>query len=178
MSLQRQINEYLNEIIGQLVLCTGLFKISFFSVSILFSLGVNVKSQLPSTISHIIKRTLANRKEIITKTNQFTKQINAINELYSKLNTQIQNIFIEQLKIIKAKDLNTNQIDTVREQYQLLLKQIQYKELFINSSLLNFIFYRLRRCEFIRDIYTMENIEKLQHMKYKKTIQLVRFHCI
>ena len=96
------IDEYLNEIIGQLVLCTGLFKISFFSVSILFSLGVNVKSQLPSTISHIIKRTLANRKEIITKTNQFTKQINAINELYSKLNTQIQNIFIEQplLKIL------------------------------------------------------------------------------
>ncbi|CAF0722565.1 unnamed protein product [Adineta ricciae] len=132
VAVQRQINEYLNEILGQLVLCTG----------------VNAKSQLPSTISHIIKRTISNRKEIALKNAQFTKQINAINELYSKLNHQIQNVCIEQLKIIKANDLNTNQIDTLREQYQLLLKQIQ-----------------LRRCEFIRDIYTMENIEVLQKKK-------------
>ncbi|CAF4278600.1 unnamed protein product, partial [Rotaria sp. Silwood2] len=35
VSVQRQVNEYLNEIIEQLVLCTG----------------VNTKSQLPNTIS-------------------------------------------------------------------------------------------------------------------------------
>ncbi|CAF1347141.1 unnamed protein product [Adineta steineri] len=132
VSIQRQVNEYLNEIIGQLVLCTG----------------VNIKSQLPNTISHIIKRIITNRKEITIKNVQFAKQINAINDLYSKLNTQIQNICIEQLKMIKANDLNTSQIDTLRQQYQLLLKQIQ-----------------LRRCEFIRDIYTMDNIEILQNMK-------------
>ncbi|CAF0926353.1 unnamed protein product [Rotaria sordida] len=132
VSIQHQVNEYLNEIIEQLVLCTG----------------VNTKSQLSNTISHIIKRTLSNRKEIMIKNNHFIKQIHAFNELYSKLNIQIQNICIKQLKMIKANDLNTNQIDTLREQYQLLLKQIQ-----------------LRRCEFIRDIYTMENIEILQNMK-------------
>lgn len=132
-TIQRQINDYLNEILSQLVLCTG----------------VNAKSQLSNTISHIIKRTIANRKEITTKNAQFTKQITAINELYTKLNNQIQNIFIEQLKMVKANDLNTNQIDTLREQYQLLLKQIQ-----------------LRRCELIREIYTMENLEILQKLKF------------
>ncbi|CAF0980669.1 unnamed protein product [Rotaria sp. Silwood1] len=132
VSIQCQVNEYLNEIIGQLVLCTG----------------VNAKSQLPNTISHIIKRTLSNRKEITIKNGHFKKQIHSLTELYSKLNTQIQNVCIEQLKMIKANDINTSQIDTLREQYQLLLKQIQ-----------------LRRCEFIRDIYTMENIEILQNMK-------------
>ncbi|CAF3393259.1 unnamed protein product [Rotaria sp. Silwood1] len=130
VSIQCQVNEYLNEIIGQLVLC------------------VNAKSQLPNTISHIIKRTLSNRKEITIKNGHFKKQIHSLTELYSKLNTQIQNVCIEQLKMIKANDINTSQIDTLREQYQLLLKQIQ-----------------LRRCEFIRDIYTMENIEILQNMK-------------
>ncbi len=84
-----------------------------------------MKSQLPNTISHIIKRTITNRKEIMIKNTQFVKQINAMNDLYSKLNTQIQNVCIEQLKINKANDLNTSQIDTLREQYQLLLKQIQ-----------------------------------------------------
>ncbi|UJR21497.1 hypothetical protein I4U23_024581 [Adineta vaga] len=132
VSVQRQVNEYLTEILGQLILCTG----------------VNAKSQLPSAISHLIKRTISNRKEITLKNIQFTKQINGINDLYSKLNHQIQNVCIEQLKMIKANDLNTNQIDKLREQYQLLLKQIQ-----------------LRRCEFIRDIYTMENIELLQNKK-------------
>ncbi len=84
-----------------------------------------MKSQLPNTISHIIKRTITNRKEIMIKNTQFVKQKNAMNDLYSKLNTQIQNVCIEQLKINKANDLNTSQIDTLREQYQLLLKQIQ-----------------------------------------------------
>ncbi len=84
-----------------------------------------MKSQLPNTISHIIKRTITNRKEIMIKNTQFVKQINAMNDLYSKLNTQIQNVCIEQLKMNKANDLNTSQIDTLREQYQLLLKQIQ-----------------------------------------------------
>ncbi|CAF3376294.1 unnamed protein product [Rotaria socialis] len=132
VSVQRQVNEYLNEILAQLVICTG----------------VNAKSQLPTTISHTIKRTLANRKEITMKNTHFVKQVNAINELHAKLNTQIQNVCIEQLKTVKANDLNTSQIDTLREQYQLLLKQIQ-----------------LRRCEFIRDIYSMENIQALQNMK-------------
>ncbi len=31
-----------------------------------------------------------------------------------------------------------------------------------------FYLHRLRRCEFIREIYTMENIELLQKMKYNK----------
>ncbi len=129
---------------------------------------MNVKSQLPNTISHLIKRTIANRKEILTKNSHLLKQMNAMNDLYSKSNSQIQNICIEQLKLIKANDLNTNQIDTLREQYQLLLKQIQY--VIIPHSFENLLkfFHRLRRCEFIRDIYTMENIEFLQKMKYKK----------
>lgn len=92
-----------------------------------FPLGVNAKSQLSNTISHLIKRTITNRKEILTKNNHFLKQITTLNELYTKLNQQIHQICIEQLKMIKANDLNTSQIDAVREQYQLLLKQIQYK---------------------------------------------------
>jgi hypothetical protein len=128
---------------------------------------VNVKSQLPNTISHLIKRTIANRKEILTKNSHLLTQMNAMNDLYSKSNTQIQNICIEQLKLIKATDLNTNQIDTLREQYQLLLKQIQYVIIPLSKIFFKF-FHRLRRCEFIRDIYTMENIEFLQKMKYKK----------
>lgn len=129
------MNDYLNEILGQLVLCTGMFTIDLSnSSSSSFSSGVNAKSQLSNTISHLIKRTIANRKEISTKHNHFLKQINALNELYAKLNQQIQQICIEQLKMIKANDLNSSQIDTVREQYQLLLKQIQYEstEFFIS----------------------------------------------
>ena len=87
--------------------------------------GVNVKSQLPNTISHVIKRLLANRKDLLVKNAHFTKQIQAINDLYAKLNNQIQAVCIEDLKMVKANDLNGNQIDTLREQYQLLLKQIQ-----------------------------------------------------
>lgn len=104
-----------------------------------FLLGVNAKSQLPSTISHIIKRTLASRKEITTKNVQFTKQMNAINELYSKVNTQIQNVGIEQLKMVKANDINTCQVDTLREQYKLLLKQIQYELMIFHFILFFYI---------------------------------------
>lgn len=73
----------------------------------------------------MIKRLLANRKEIQLKSSYFQKQIQVLNELYGKLNCQIQQIFIEQLKMLKAKDLNCQQIETLREQYQLLLKQMQ-----------------------------------------------------
>lgn len=86
---------------------------------------MNVKSQLPSTISHLIKRLLANRKEIQSKSHYFQKQLQGLNELYGKINGQIQNIFIEQLKMLKAKDLNSQHIETLREQYQFLLKQMQ-----------------------------------------------------
>ena len=86
---------------------------------------MNVKSQLPSTISHLIKRLLANRKEIQLKSSYFQKQIVALNELYGKINVQIQQIFLEQLKMVKANELNSQQVEMLREQYQLLLKQMQ-----------------------------------------------------
>jgi uncharacterized membrane-anchored protein len=84
-----------------------------------------VKSQLPSAISHLIKRLTSHRKEIVQKTGQFHRQIQAMNDLYTKINQLIQQNLIEQLKSVTAKELNETQIETVRQQYQLLLKQIQ-----------------------------------------------------
>lgn len=129
-------------------------------------LGVNVKSQVVSVISHLIKRFLNNRKEINSRNSHFQKQIQSINELYKKLNESIQQVFIEQLKTIRASDLNRNEIDALRDQYQLLLKQIQWNpsNIFL-SALFRFVFFRLKRCQLIRSIYPIEVVEDLQRKK-------------